>query len=265
MNTFQIIVLGIIQGLTEFLPISSSGHLVLVPKIFGFTDQGVNFDIAVHLGSLFAVVLYFRGDLFLMLSSILSFQKNTNNRDVKLFLYLIIATIPSVFMGYFLSDLIEEQLRNPLIIASTLSLFGVLMWIADKKSVRKDTVYNLDFTKAVIIGIAQSLALVPGTSRSGITMTAALFLGLKKEDAAKFSFLLSIPVILLASCYKFFQILFNGIQVIWSELFIGMVVAFLVAYFSIGIFMRILRNYGLVPFAIYRIILGIVILYLFLG
>ena len=116
----------------------------------------------------------------------------------------------------------------------------------------------------VIIGIAQSIALIPGTSRSGITMTAALFLGLKKEDAAKFSFLLSIPVILLASCYKFFQILSNGIHIIWGELLIGAAVAFIVAYFSIGIFMRIIRNYGLVPFAIYRIILGVVIFYLFL-
>ncbi len=264
MNTFQIIVLGIIQGLTEFLPISSSGHLILVPKIFGYTDQGIVFDIAVHLGSLFAVALYFRGDLCTMLSSVFSFQKNNSNRDLKLFLYLITATIPAVFVGYFLSDLIDGQLRNPLIIASTLSFFGALMWIADKKSVRKDTIYKLDFPKVVIIGIAQSIALIPGTSRSGITMTAALFLGLKKEDAAKFSFLLSIPIILLASCYKFFQILSNGIHVIWGELFIGAAVAFIVAYFSIGIFMRIIRNYGLVPFAIYRIILGVVILYLFL-
>ena len=145
MNTFQIIVLGIIQGLTEFLPISSSGHLILVPKILGYADQGIVFDIAVHLGSLFAVALYFRDDLCTMLSSVFSFQKNNSNRDLKLFLYLIIATIPAVFVGYFLSDLIDDQLRNPLIIASTLSFFGALMWIADKKSVRKDTIYNLDF------------------------------------------------------------------------------------------------------------------------
>tara|TARA_Y100001970_G_scaffold84467_1_gene106634 strand:- start:42 stop:839 length:798 start_codon:yes stop_codon:yes gene_type:complete len=264
MNTLQIIVLGIIQGLTEFLPVSSSGHLVLIPRIFGYTDQGIIFDIAVHLGSLFAVVLYFRSDLREMVSSIFSFQKNSSERDLKLFLYLVIATIPAVLAGYFLSDLIDGHLRNPLIIASTLTFFGALMWIADKKSVRKDTIHNLDFPKVIIIGIAQSIALIPGTSRSGITMTAALFLGLKKEDAAKFSFLLSIPVILLASSYKFFQILSKGIPVIWSELFIGAVVAFIVAYFSIGIFMRIIRNYGLVPFAIYRIILGVVIFYLFL-
>ena len=264
MNTFQIIVLGIIQGLTEFLPISSSGHLVLVPKIFGYTDQGIIFDIAVHLGSLFAVVLYFKNDLHLMFSSILSFQKKNNDKDFKLFAHLIIATLPAVFMGYFLSDLIEEKLRNPLIIASTLFFFGALMWIADKRSVRQDTIYQLDFSKALIIGIAQSIALIPGTSRSGITMTAALFLGLNKQDAAKFSFLLSIPVILLASGYKFFQILFEGADVIWGELLIGVVVAFFVAYLSIGIFMKILRNFGLIPFAIYRIILGLGIFYLFL-
>ncbi len=138
------------------------------------------------------------------------------------------------------------------------------MWIADKRSVRQDTIYQLDFSKALIIGIAQSIALIPGTSRSGITMTAALFLGLNKQDAAKFSFLLSIPVILLASGYKFFQILFEGADVIWGELLIGTVIAFFVAYLSIGIFMKILRNFGLIPFAIYRIILGLGIFYLFL-
>ena len=118
------------------------------------------------------------------------------------------------------------------------------MWIADKRSVSKDTIYQLDFSKALIIGIAQSIALIPGTSRSGITMTAALFLGLNKQDAAKFSFLLSIPVILLASGYKFFQLLFEGADVIWDELLIGVVVAFFIAYLSIGIFMKILRNFG---------------------
>lgn len=265
MNTFQIIVLGIIQGLTEFLPISSSGHLILVPKIFGFTDQGIIFDIAVHLGSLFAVTLYFRRDLFLMVSSLVCSKKNDDNReDLKLFLCLIVASIPAVLMGYFLSDVIEGNLRNPLIIAFTLSFFGILMWIADWKGTKKDSINEINFRKALFIGIAQSMALVPGTSRSGITITAALFLGLKKEDAAKFSFLLSIPVIILASSYQFIQIFINNYHVIWSELLIGMTVAFLVAYLSIGIFMKILKNYGLMPFAVYRVILGLSIFYLFL-
>lgn len=264
MATIQIIVLGIIQGLTEFLPISSSGHLILVPQIIGFPDQGMIFDVAVHLGSLIAVTIYFRHDLFaLFLATFFSRTKKSNTDNSNLLFYILLATIPAAAAGYLLSGWIEETLRNPLVIAITLSFYGLLMWYADGKGAQRIEMKDMRLSHIILIGISQSLALVPGTSRSGVTMTTALLLGLKRVDAAKFSFLLSIPVITIASVYKFLNIIINDIHVDWSELFLGMLVAMIVAYLSIGFFMRIIRKVGLAPFAIYRVILSAIILYLF--
>ena len=264
MTTIQIIILAVVQGLTEFLPISSSGHLVLVPRIIGFQDQGIIFDIAVHLGSLVAVCLYFRDDLYGLLKGIPSNLKlTTAEKESRLFSFLLIATLPSAILGFLLSGWIEVNLRDPIVIASTLAFYGILMWAADSMSSKKISLDDMKFSDAIIIGFSQALALIPGTSRSGITITAALILGIKRTDAAKFSFLLSIPIIGLASGYKFLMILFNNISVIWSELLLGMIVSMIVAYLSIGVFMGLIKRVGLMPFALYRIVLSGVILWLF--
>ena len=264
MTSMQIIVLAVVQGLTEFLPISSSGHLVLVPKFLGWQDQGIIFDISVHLGSLAAVCIYFRGDLIELLKGapdLLLFRPRGKSSNL-LFL-LILSTIPAALIGFISSDWIERYLRNPLIIAVTLAFYGVLMWVADKKGSKKIAIQNIGYLQAIIIGFAQVLALIPGTSRSGITMTAGLFLGMKRIDAAKFSFLMSIPVIMLAAGYKVLIIFLNNTDVAWNELFFGMVISLIIAYLSIGFFMKVLQKIGLMPFAVYRILLSILIIWVF--
>jgi len=264
MTTIQIVILAVVQGVTEFLPISSSGHLVLVPRIIGFQDQGIIFDVAVHLGSLVAVCLYFRDDLSFMLKNIPSnFKLNTAEKESRLFSFLLIATLPAAILGFLLSDWIEVNLRDPIVIASSLAFYGILMWVADSMGSKKISLNNMKFSTAIIIGFSQTLALIPGTSRSGITMTAALILGVKRTDAAKFSFLLSVPIIGLASGYKLLMILYNNINVFWSELLLGMTVSAIIAYLSIGFFMGIIRKIGLMPFALYRIALSGVIFWLF--
>ena len=264
MTTMQIIMLAVVQGVTEFLPISSSGHLVLVPRIIGFQDQGIIFDVAVHLGSLVAVCVYFRDDLYFLLKSTPSnFKLNTMGKGSRLFSFLLIATLPAAILGFLLSDWIEVNLRDPIVIASTLAFYGILMWAADSMGSKKISLDDMKFSDAIIIGFSQALALIPGTSRSGITMTAALILGVKRTEAAKFSFLLSIPIIGLASGYKLLMILFNNISVIWGELLLGMIVSMVIAYLSIGFFMGIIKRIGLMPFALYRIALSGVMFWLF--
>lgn len=264
MTSIQIIVLAVVQGLTEFLPVSSSGHLVLVPRFLGWQDQGIIFDISVHLGSLIAVCIYFRQDLIKLLwgARDLILFKSTN-KSPNLLSLIILSTIPAALIGFISSDWIEVYLRNPMIIAATLPFYGVLMWVADKKGDKKIAIEDIGYLQAIIIGFAQVLALIPGTSRSGVTMTAALFLGMKRIDAAKFSFLLSIPVIMLAAGYKLLIIFLDNITVAWNELFFGMTISLIIAYLSIGFFMKVIQKIGLMPFAIYRILLSILIIWVF--
>ncbi|MAD28323.1 MAG: undecaprenyl-diphosphatase [Woeseiaceae bacterium] len=264
MTLIQIIILAIVQGITEFLPVSSSGHLVLVPKLIGWKDQGIIFDIAVHLGSLGAVCIYFRGDivkLFVSFSKLLTFKVEKKSSDL-LFL-LLIATLPAAIVGFFSAEWIEMYARNPLVIAFTLCFYGLLMLIADKKGKKEVTISEISYSHALVIGLAQVLALIPGTSRSGVTMTAGLFLGMKRFDAAKFSFLMSVPVIILASVYKLLVIFLENIYVNWGELFLGMVVSMCVAYASIGFFMSVIQRVGFIPFFIYRMALSVIIIWVF--
>jgi undecaprenyl-diphosphatase len=264
MTSIQIIVLAVVQGLTEFLPVSSSGHLVLVPRFLGWQDQGIIFDISVHLGSLIAVCIYFRRDLIKLVCGTRGFKLfKSIDENPNLLSLIILSAIPAAFVGFFTSDWIEIYLRNPMIIAATLPFYGVLMWVADKKGSKKIAIENIGYLQVVIIGFAQVLALIPGTSRSGITMTAALFLGMKRIDAAKFSFLMSIPVIMLAAGYKLLVIFLDNITVAWNELFFGMTVSLIVAYLSIGFFMKVIQKIGLMPFAIYRILLSVLIIWVF--
>ena len=190
MDPIQAIVLAIVQGLSEFLPISSSGHLILVPHFFGWQDQGLAFDVAIHMGTLLAVVSYFRVQLLAMLRAwFVSLAGRELTPDGRLAWCVVLGSIPVAVVGWLFGDVIERLLRNPLFVAATLSGFGLLMWLADRLGRRQRDEYSVGWRDALLIGCAQALALMPGTSRSGVTMTMARTLGLTREGAARFSFL----------------------------------------------------------------------------
>ncbi len=262
MSWLQTIVLAIVQGLTEFLPISSSGHLVLVPAIFGWTDQGLIFDVAVHLGSLAAVCVYFRKDLAgLVAGGVRLLAGSGESPESRMALYIMIGTIPAAITGLLFAGWIEANLRNPVVIVFTLSGYGVLMALADRLGRQQRIFATARLKDAIIIGIAQALALVPGTSRSGVTISAAMMLGFQRQDAARFSFLLSAPVIMLAAAFESSMLFVEGTQFAWAQLAIGVSISAVVAYFSIDFFMRFVNVIGLLPFAIYRLVLAGVVLY----
>lgn len=262
MTTLQIIILAIVQGLTEFLPISSSGHLVLVPYLFEWTDQGLAFDVAVHSGSLVAVCIFFRKDIASLLAGgVQVVTGNVKTPESRMALAITLATIPAALAGLLFASWIEQNLREPSVIVYTLAGYGILMALADRFGRHERSMADVGFKAAFIIGCAQALALVPGTSRSGITITAARILGFERQDAARFSFLLSAPVILLAAVYKFLELISSGETIAWGQLGLGAVVSCVVAYFSIEFFMRVVTRIGLAPFAIYRLLLAGAILY----
>lgn len=262
MSWLQIVVLAIVQGLTEFLPISSSGHLVLVPSVLGWSDQGLAFDVAAHFGSLLAVCLFFRHDIAALLRGgvqLLGFRAETV--ESRLALGLALGTIPAAIAGLSLAGWIEDNLRDPSIIIYTLSGYAILMVLADRIGGRDRNITDIRLWDAFLVGCAQALALVPGTSRSGVTITAGRLLGFARRDAARYSFLLSVPVILLASVYETVELVTGPAQVLWAELGVAVVISGIVAYLSIGFFMRFVSRIGLLPFAVYRFALTAVILY----
>ncbi len=265
LDWIQIITLALIQGITEFLPVSSSGHLILVPQLFLWPDQGLAFDVAVHIGTLSAVVLYFRKDIWLMTRdwshSLITRQPTSNSR---LAWWIIFATIPAVSFGLFLNDGLEDSLRNPIIIATTTIGFGVLLWWSDIKGKQVRDEYSLNFRDIMIIGVAQAIALIPGTSRSGITITAALMIGLTREAAARFSFLLSIPIILGAGLIKLKDLIESEHTVQWSAMIGGTLISAISAYIIIAVFLKWISNIGMAPFAWYRFALGALLLWIFL-
>ncbi|MDX1516329.1 MAG: undecaprenyl-diphosphate phosphatase [Woeseiaceae bacterium] len=262
MSWLQIVVLAIVQGLTEFLPVSSSGHLVLVPAVLEWGDQGLAFDVAVHFGSLLAVCAYFREDIAALLRGGLQLASaKAGSIEARMALALLIGTIPAAAAGLLAAGWIEANLRDPAVIVYTLSGYGVLMVIADRYGRRERNITDVRVRDALLVGCAQALALVPGTSRSGVTITAGRLLGFTRQDAARFSFLLSVPVILLASAFETVELVTGAEPVPWLELGVAVVVSGIVAYLSIGFFMRWVSRIGLLPFAIYRLLLAGVILY----
>ena len=262
MTGLQIIVLAIVQGLTEFLPVSSSGHLVLVPYLVNWTDQGLAFDVAVHAGSLVAVCIFFREDILGLLRGARQvLGGETKLPQANMALAIGLGTIPAAIAGLLFASWIEANLRDPSVIVVTLSGYGVLMALADRFGKSERVIAGVSIRDAVIIGCAQALALVPGTSRSGVTITAARVLGFGRQDAARFSFLLSAPVIMLATLYKGFELVTGDAAVPWGQLGLGAAVSAIVAYLSIEFFMRFVSRIGLAPFAIYRLALAAVIFY----
>lgn len=261
MTMFEIIILAIIQGLTEFLPISSSAHLILPAEVLGWRDQGLAFDVAVHVGSLLAVMVYFRNDIWRLAIAWFSkgFSRN-QSLDSKLAWWVILGTIPAGILGLLLKDWIELNARSALVIAATTIIFGLLLWYADARSSRSRSIDTLTLKDTLIIGFAQALAIIPGTSRSGITMTAGLMLGLNRESAARFSFLLSIPTILAAGGLASLDLVNQSNPVNWSELIYGAAFSFVAAYLCISLFLSWISRIGMLPFVIYRLLLGAVLL-----
>jgi undecaprenyl-diphosphatase len=263
MELLQIFILAALQGLTEFLPISSSAHLILAPDVLGYADQGLAFDVAVHLGTLLAVVGYFRHEVIAIggdwLGSLARPQSSSG--DARLGWMIILATIPVGIFGLLMKSLVEGELRAPWVIAITTIVFGVLLWFADRSGKRQRDEYTVGWRDALIIGLFQAIAIIPGTSRSGITMTAGLFLGLTRRAASRFSFLLSIPTIIMSGGLVILDLIESDQPVDWTSMSIGALLSCITAYLCIHFFLRFIERTGMGPFVIYRLILGAAILY----
>lgn len=263
MTLLQVVVLALIQGLTEFLPISSSAHLIIGGQVFGWPEQGLVFDAATHLGTLLAVLIYFRRDLrkmaFACVRSPVS-QEDENRRQLAML--LVIASIPILVVGFFASDLVAAYLRDARVIAWATIGFGLLLWWADAKGPVHRTSENLTIKNALWIGLAQILSLIPGTSRSGITITAGRMIGLNAHDAARFSFLLSVPVIAAVGGFGAWQVWVGDARIEWGEFWLGVGVSAVTGWICIAAFLALVRRIGLLPFVIYRLALGLFLLWL---
>ena len=269
MELLQAILLGLIQGLTEFLPVSSSGHLILVPHLLGFEDQGLAMDAILHLATVLAIIIYFRRDLSRLLLSLLANKKDDPYRSLAW--SIIAASFPAGLAGLFLGDWIESNLRSSTFVAGNLMFWSIIFLTADRISTKKeaesDELIQLGWRKILFIGFAQAIALLPGTSRSGITITAGLFSRLSQPAAARFSFLLGTPIILAAGLHKTASLLGNSSHKFLFtpfELFMGFLIAFAVGYLSIKWLLAIVSRVGLLPFIIYRMALAGFI-FVFLG
>ncbi len=261
MEFSQVIVLALVQGLTEFLPVSSSAHLILLPYFADWPDQGLTFDVAVHVGTLAAVVLYFRRELSRMLRDwVESMRQRRAVGESRMLWFIVLATLPAGAAGLLLELTVPGGLRSPLLIAGATVGFGLLLWWADAASNQSRDESGIGIKDAIYIGLAQALALIPGTSRSGITITAGRALGLSRAAAARFSFLLSIPVIVLAGGAKLWSAIGAAEATPWGALLLGTLVAFVSAYVCIHFFLKIITRISLLPFVIYRLLLGGVIL-----
>ncbi len=262
METEQILLLSLVQGLTEFLPVSSSAHLILTPILFGYHDQGLAFDVAVHLGSLVAVIGYFRADVLHMGRDFFASlgRKGEMTAEARLAWMIIIATLPIVVIGATFKSLVETDLRSMLVIAATTIIFGLLLYWADVRGRRTRDEYGLRWRDALVIGLFQSLAIIPGTSRSGITITAGLLLGLSRAAASRFSFLLAIPTILMSGALVTLDLVRADTAVNWNELLLGTALSFASAYLCIHLFLKLIERMGMLPFVIYRLLLGTLLL-----
>lgn len=252
----QAVVLGFVQGLGEFLPISSSAHLVLVPWFFGWTDPGLTFDVALHVGTLVAVVLYFWRDWWQLIIKGFTDVRSARGR---LFWYLAAATVPGAAAGYLLEEKAETVFRSPALIAVMLIVMGILLYWADRRSAKRVEMNHITFGTSISIGISQALAIIPGVSRSGITMTTGLLAGMNREGAAKFSFLLSTPIILGAAMVKLPHVISNG-SMITASFMIGVLVSCVTGIVSIGFLLRYVRTKNFLPFAWYRFMLGALVI-----
>jgi len=264
MTFIQQLLIAVIQGITEFLPISSSGHLILIPKLTELPDQGPMIDVAVHIGSLLAIIIYFWRDVRGLAQggfATVGIGKNPAQRN--LFLWIIIGTIPAVIVGFiFKSNDMLESFRSTHLVAVNLIIYGILLGIADRFG-KEDRVYeDMTLRHSIIIGCTQALALIPGTSRSGVTMTAARFLGYKRIEAARFSFLLSIPAVAGAGTLAALDLADATAQMQWDAIVTG-ALTFVAAFATMAFLMNFLRKATMMVFVVYRVLLGIVLLMFF--
>jgi undecaprenyl-diphosphatase len=265
MTDIQAIWLAAVQGLTEFLPISSSAHLILLPRLLGWPDQGLAFDVAAHVGSLTAVLFYFRHELVPMIRDwSLTLAGRPNTEHSKLAWAVIIGTIPLGIGGVLMKVAVGGELRSPLVIATTTIIFGLLLGWADHVGKRQRAELSLKWQDALLIGGSQILALIPGTSRSGITITTGLLLGLSRTAAARFSFLLSIPAIVLPGLLLGADLVESAEPVHWRSFTIGVICSALFAYICIRLFLSLIQRVGMTVFVVYRLLLGAFLFYLFL-
>lgn len=253
----QLAVLAVVQGITEFLPISSSAHLILVPALTGWADQGLTLDVAMHVGTLIAVMLYFRRDVAALFLGAADMLRARPTARARLTLQIVAATLPVVAAGFMLKEHVETDWRSPALIAATTVGFGLLLWAADRRGDRASGgIRDLAWQAALLIGLAQALALVPGVSRSGITITAALFLGLARTEAARFSLLLSIPTTAAAGALGLAELGAAPDASVIRDAVVGGGLALVSAYAAIAGMMAWLRRASLLPFVIYRLVLG---------
>ncbi|MFA6131628.1 MAG: undecaprenyl-diphosphate phosphatase [Patescibacteria group bacterium] len=267
----QSIILGFVQGLTEFLPVSSSGHLVLIPKLFGWTDPGLAFDATIHLATLAAVIVALWVDVKAITLGV--FKRNENGR---LGWFIVAATVPVLAVGFFASDWLEATFRSPLAIAASLAFWGVVLWVADalvRKNadppspgygVARGDLVKIGWKRSLAIGLSQIIAFIPGSSRSGITITAGLFGGLTREAAARFSFLVGIPSIAAAGGFSLLKIISGGESFDWLSLAIAFIAAFLSGFLAIKFLLKIMKATSYKWFVIYRIILAGIIILIFI-
>jgi undecaprenyl-diphosphatase len=264
MTFWYIFTLAAVQGITEFLPISSSGHLVLLPKFIGAADQGLLMDVALHVGTLFAILAYYRRDVWRMIAAVLTWKKTADIEARNLAVYIVLATIPAVLVGLAIHILFPEGIRDVRVIAFTTIAFGALMGVADTLGKSTRTVGDMTLKSALLIGCAQAVALIPGTSRSGITMTAGRFLGFARVDAARFSFLLGMPAMAAAGMMSFLDILESNDPGLLADAGLAVLLSFFAGLAAIHFMMKWLTRFGLMPFVIYRLALGAVLVVWFI-
>ncbi len=267
MTVEQLVVLAIIQGITEFLPVSSSAHLILLPELMDLPDQGALIDVSIHVGSLFAVIIYFWRDVLAVIRGVWLFVRGQTTEETKLFGHIAVATLPVVIAGgaLFYSGLID-QLRDPEIIAWATIIFGIALYGADRFGSQNSQVADLSTGNALVIGLAQCLSLVPGTSRSGITMTAARALGYSRVESARFSMLMAVPTITAFGMAAGLEIAETGDRIFQQDALIAVGLSFVSALITIAFFMRLLTRITLTPFVIYRLGLGAaLLLYVYAG
>jgi undecaprenyl-diphosphatase len=263
LDFIHLFVLAVVQGITEFLPISSSGHLVLVPLLTDWPDQGLRIDVAVHVGTLGAVILYFWREVWQMIAGTARLLAGRGGPGARLALYIIIATLPVVAAGAALKHYgLTDALRSMAVIGWTSLGFGVLLYISDRAGMTVRRIEHMSWSTALMIGLAQALALIPGTSRAGITMTAARFAGFERPEAARFSMLLSIPTIFAAGTLGVLDIIESGDQALGIDAAIAAALSLVTALIAIAVLMRWLRHAGFMPFVVYRVVLGVFLLYL---
>lgn len=262
MDLFHALILGIVQGLTEFLPVSSSGHLIVIPKIFHWTGavDTLSFDVSLHLGTAFALIIFFFKDFIRLIvhfyDKLVRDRKNIlKDSDSKLFILLIIGSVPAGLVGILFQNFIEENVRSTLLIGITLIVFGFLLWYFDKKAKNKVNIKNITLKNSIIIGIAQAIALIPGVSRSGVTITAARFRNIDRETAVRFSFLLSTPAIFGAGLVTSRKLLKVGFES-YSVFIIGFIASVISGIFAIKLLLYLARKYNFNIFVIYRFLLG---------